>query len=115
MTKHVIDAANRKLGRVATEAAVLLMGKNSPEFARNVAPQVEVHIINTSKADIGEKKMEEKSYARFSGYPGGLKMTSLKSLTKEKGYSEAFRKAVKGMLPHNKLQAVMMKHLTISE
>lgn len=115
MTKHVIDAANRKLGRVATEAAVILMGKNSPEFARNVAPNVEVHIINTSKADISEKKMKEKSYARFSGYPGGLKMTTLKRMTEDKGYSEAFRKAVKGMLPHNKLQSKMMKHLTISE
>lgn len=113
--KHVIDAANRKLGRVAAEAAVLLMGKNTAEFARNVAPNVEVHIINTSKADIDEKKLSEKSYARFSGYPGGLKTTSLKSMVKEKGYSEAFRKAVKGMLPHNKLQAIMMKHLTISE
>ncbi|HVS79777.1 MAG TPA: 50S ribosomal protein L13 [Candidatus Paceibacterota bacterium] len=113
--KHVIDATNKKVGRVATQAATLLMGKNTAAFVRNAAPEVEVHIINTSKASIDEKKAVQKKYVRFSGYPGGLKETPLRRMAEEKGYSEVFRKAVKGMLPKNKLQAVMLKNLTISE
>ena len=115
MTKHVIDAAHKKVGRVATEAAVLLMGKNTAGFARNIAPAVEVHIVNTSKADIAEKKLADKMYKKYSGYPGGLKETSMRRLAAEKGYGEVFRKAVKGMLPKNKLQAIMLKNLTVSE
>jgi len=54
-------------------------------------------------------------YKKYSGYPGGLKETSMRRLAAEKGYGEVFRKAVKGMLPKNKLQAIMLKNLTVSE
>ncbi len=115
MTKHIIDAQNKKLGRVASEAAILLMGKNTPEFARNIVPDVHVEIINTSKADISEKKKNEKFYLTYSGYPGGQKNEKLHKLIDRKGVEEAFRRAVKGMLPDNKLKAVMMTKLTITQ
>lgn len=110
-----IDASGKKLGRVASEAATFLMGKNDPSFVRNQTADVEVHISNAAKLSITEKKMGEKEYSRFSGYPSGLKKTPLARLVKEKGYQEALRKAVYGMLPGNKLRARMMKKLVITE
>lgn len=115
MTKHVIDAQNKKLGRVATEAAMILMGKNTPAFARNIAPDVKVEIINASKADISEKKKEGKFYLTYSGYPGGQKNEKLGKLIERKGTAEAFKRAVKGMLPDNKLKTKMLLNLTVTE
>jgi large subunit ribosomal protein L13 len=115
MKKHIIDAQNKKIGRVATEAAKLLMGKDTPEFARNIAPDVHVEIINTSKADISEAKKGDKYYLTYSGYPGGQKKEFLGKLIERKGSPEVFIRAVKGMLPKNKLQAVMMTKLTVTE
>ena len=113
--EHTIDAEGKSMGRVATEAASVLMGKNTVAFARNIAPDVSVRIVNASKAAISDKKKDEKVYTRYSGYPGGLKAETLAHLIDQKGYSEAFRRAVKGMLPKNKLQPVMLKHLFIEE
>ena len=113
--EHIIDATNKSLGRVASAAAVLLMGKNNESFVRNRAPKVSVHITNASKANLTEKKRKEKKYMTYSGYPGGLKSKSLEELIIKKGSAEAFRKAVKGMLPKNKLAKVMMKNLKITE
>lgn len=116
MTKvFTIDAAHKKLGRVATEAAGFLMGKNDTSFARHQNPDVEVRISNAAKLSITEKKMVTKEYKRFSGYPSGLKKTPLSRLVREKGYREALRKAVYGMLPGNKLRARMMKRLVITD
>ncbi len=113
--KYTIDATNKKVGRIATEAAVLLMGKNSPEFTRNTHSENEVEIINAAKASITEKKKEEKYHKSFSGYPGGLKKTALKRTIEKKGVRDVIRTAVNGMLPKNKLRALMIKNLTISE
>lgn len=113
--KHVINAENKKIGRVATEAAVLLMGKNLPDFQRNAVPDVTVEITNTKKALIDEKKMSQKTYSRYSGYPGGLRQPTARQVVEKKGYSELFREAIKGMLPKNKLRARMMTHLKITE
>lgn len=116
MTKHVIDASNKKLGRVASEAARILIGKNTPEFARNIVPEVKVEIINASKADVSSKKKDQKFYLTYSGYPGGQKKETLGKLIERKGgYSEAFKRAVKGMLPDNKLKTKMLLNLTVSE
>ena len=71
--KYTIDAAGKKLGRVASEAAIYLLGKNRVDFARNTVAGNAVEIINTSKADINENKLLRKKYVRYSGYPGGLK------------------------------------------
>jgi len=112
---HTIDATGKKLGRVATEAAVLLMGKNLTDFARNNVPEVKVSIINTAQASYDAKKSAQKEYKNYSGYPGGLKITSTKRMIEKKGHAELFRKAIYGMLPKNKLRSKMILNLTISE
>lgn len=113
--KYTIDAKGKKLGRVASEAASLLMGKNTTSFVKNAIPEVEVNIINTAQARIDSKKKLEKDYVSYSGYPGGLYHTSMDALIREKGFSEVFRRAVYGMLPHNKLTKGMMKNLHVTE
>ena len=115
MTKYTIDAKGKKLGRVASEAAVFLMGKNRTDFARNTVAPVKVEIVNVSKALISEKKLSQKRYVRYSGYPGGLVSPSMKNVIDKKGYREVFSLAVYGMLPSNKLRPILMKNLTITE
>lgn len=113
--KHTIDATGKKVGRVATTVAGLLMGKNLADFKRNAIPNVVVEITNVSKASISDKKMEQKKYSRYSGYPGGLKQPKMKEVVSKKGYGEIFREAVSGMLPKNKLRAQMLKNLIVKE
>ncbi len=113
--KYVLDAENKKIGRIATQAAVYLMGKNISAFKRNSIPDVTVEIKNTSKASIDEKKMKTKTYSRYSGYPGGLKQPTMVQVVGKKGFSGLFKEAVKGMLPKNKLQQKMMNNLIITE
>ncbi len=113
--EHTIDAKDKSLGRVATAAAVFLMGKDSPTFQRNIAPEVKVKILNASKANISQKKIKEKTYQNYSGYPGGRKVFTMEKLIEKKGYEEVFRKAVRGMLPSNKLRPIMMKNLIVEE
>lgn len=103
------------MGRVATEAANFLMGKNSTAFARNKAPAVKVNIINCGKAYISAKKKEDKKYITFTGYRGGLDTEKLSELIARKGTKEAFRRAIYRMLPGNSLRRTMMKNLTITE
>ena len=112
---HTIDAEGKRVGRIAAEAAIFLMGKNKPDFERNKITGVKVSIINASKADMIEKRMAQKTYARYSGYPGGLKMQKAKDVVSRHGYSELFLKAVYGMIPSNRLRAIRMKNLTIAE
>jgi len=115
MKEHTIDATNKAIGRVATEAAVFLMGKDTPAFRRNTAPNVKVTISNSSKAKIDTKKMREKKYNSYSGYPGGLKTVNMEKMIEKKGYAEVFKKSVRGMLPANKLRKIMMNNLIIEE
>jgi large subunit ribosomal protein L13 len=112
---YTIHAEGKRIGRIASEAAKILMGKQSASYAANKVADVSVSIVNVSKADISEKKKSEKTYARYSGYPGGLKVPTMKRVIAKKGYSEIFRMAVKGMLPKNKLAPRMMKNLKITE
>lgn len=113
--KYTIDAANQKLGRVASRAAVLLMGKNKPDFKKNSVPEVTVEIINTAKADLSEKKRQTFKYTRYSGYPGGIRSLSMNDLIAQKGHAFLFKTAIAGMLPKNKLHKQMMKHLKIND
>lgn len=113
-TEYTIDAAGKRLGKVATEAASYLIGKNSASFARNVAPAVTVTITNASKLDVSEKRGSE-IYKSYSGYPSGQREETLEHLGSRLGYSEVIRRTVKGMLPKNKLQSVMMKNLIVTE
>ncbi len=118
MTKnnnHEIDAKGKKLGRVASQAAHLLMGKNLVTFTRNKAPDVTVKIVNASKLSIQEKKRESIKYAHFSGYQGGLRFETLDALAKRRGYKEVLKNAIERMIPRTKLRPDMMKRLTISE
>jgi large subunit ribosomal protein L13 len=114
-TGYVIDAKDKSLGRVATEAVVLLTGKNSASFSKEKAPNALVEIINASKLRMREKKLDAKEYKRFSGYPGGLKTETVTHFIKRRGIEEVVRKAVYGMLPKNKLRAVIMKNLIVKE
>lgn len=115
MKEIVINAEKRSVGRVASEAAVFLMGKDTPAFERNIAPDVRVKIINASRAIPHARKIEQSTHKRYSGYPGGLKITAWKDVVAKKGYGELFRVAVAGMLPRNKLRAPMMKRLVVEE
>jgi large subunit ribosomal protein L13 len=103
------------MGRVATEVAVLLMGKNMVDYGRNKMPGATVEVKNVSKLSLTADKKESTVYKRYSGYPGGLTVETLSNLSARKGYSDAFRKTVMGMLPKNKLRAKMMKNLTVTE
>ncbi len=113
--KYTIDAQHKKIGRVASEAATLLMGKNLPTYARNNAPQVSVVIVNCAKASIDSKKKDDKKYVTFTGFRGGINTETLSDLIARKGVSEAFERAVYRMLPSNSLRNKMMKNLTITE
>jgi large subunit ribosomal protein L13 len=112
---YTIDAAGKKLGRVASQAASLLMGKNTVEFARHKAPDVKVEITNASKLDISEKHRKDIQYAHFSGYQGGLRFETLDALAKRRGYKEVLMHAIRGMIPKTKLRPGMLKRLSISE
>ena len=108
-----IDAQNKTLGRVASAAAKILLGKDSASFAKNVVAEQEVKIINASKVRISGNKERTKEYVRYSGYPGGQKIETYDRLTSRRGHAEAIRRAVKGMLPRNRLQTPRLLKLTI--
>lgn len=112
--QYTIDAENKRIGRVATEAASVLLGKNSTDFARHRAIPVSVKIINAAKLDIPENRLREE-FQTYSGYPGGRKTETLGHLAKRRGYAEVLRRVVGGMLPKNKLHDVRMKNLEILE
>jgi len=113
--EHIIDAKGKRMGRVATEAASYLIGKDSVEFVRHIAPDVVVKIENARLMDISEKKREMEEYQTYSGHPGGQKIEKLGRLATRRGYAEILRRTISGMLPKNKLRDVRMKNLTISE
>lgn len=112
---YTIDATNKSLGRLATEVASILMGKNDTSFARNTVPNNLVTVINASKIKTDSRKMLSKTYKSFSGYPGGLKESTMQHVVDTKGFATIVETAVKGMLPDNRLKKEMMKHLTITE
>ena len=114
-TLYMIDAAGGSLGRVASEAASVLLGKKSAQYLQNEVMPVEVEIVNASKLVMTEKRIKGKEYTRYTGYPGGLRITSLSNLLMKKGVGEAIRKAVDGMIPRNKLRKERMKRLTITD
>ncbi len=110
-----IDAKGKTLGRVASAAAKVLLGKHKPTFVKNAVMGEEVTITNSSLIKISGDKARQKEYLRYSGYPGGLKRESYAMLTARKGEKEAIRKAVLGMLPKNRLQMKRIKLLTIEK
>jgi large subunit ribosomal protein L13 len=109
---HVIDASDKILGKLATEAAKLLMGKHKPTFSRHLDTGDFVVIINAAKVRFTGKKAEQKLYHSHSGYPGGLKTVNLERMMATNP-ARVIEHAVKGMLPHNRLGAQMLKKLKV--
>lgn len=109
---HVIDASDKILGKLATEAAKLLMGKHKPTFTRHLDTGDFVVVINAEKVRVTGKKAEQKLYHSHSGYPGGLKTINLERMMQTHP-TRVIEHAVKGMLPHNRLGAKMLKKLKV--
>ena len=98
-----IDAAGKTLGRVATAAAHVLLGKDEPTFAKNVVAQVRLEILNANQIKLPASRLQDSTFKRYSGYPGGLRFDSLEKVLEKKGIQEVIKRAVNGMLPKNKL------------
>ena len=109
---YVIDAAGVPLGRLASRVAAVLRGKNKPTFTPNVDTGDFVIVINTDKAVLTGKKLENKFYRYHTGYIGGLKEISYKKMMAEKS-DLAVYEAVKGMLPKNSLGRATIKKLKV--
>jgi large subunit ribosomal protein L13 len=101
---YLIDASKAPLGRIANLAAMLLMGKNRPDYQPDVDMGAVVVVINAKKLVVTGEKMERKNYFRHSGYPGGLKTRSLKEQM-DLDATVPLYKAIRGMLPSNKLRS----------
>lgn len=109
---YVVDAAGVPLGRLASRVASVLRGKNKPTFTPNVDCGDFVIVINTDKAVLTGKKLENKFYRYHTGYIGGLKEISYKKMMEEKSDLVVYE-AVKGMLPKNSLGRAMLKKLKV--
>lgn len=107
---HLFDAKGKILGRLATEVARVLSGKNKVDYTPHVDGGDIVVITNIDKIEVTGNKLEDKIYHRFSGYPGGITSIALKDLL-EKDATKVMMNAVNGMLPKNKLRDRMMKRL----
>ena len=109
---YILDAANKPLGRVATEAARLLRGKHKPTFTPNLDTGDNVIIINCKDVVLTGNKLNAKIYRRHSGYIGGMKEVTAKVML-ENTPEKAMMLAVKGMLPHNSLGRQSLKKLRV--
>jgi large subunit ribosomal protein L13 len=109
---YVVDASEAPLGRLATQIATLLTGKGKPQFTHHIDCGDYVIVINTKNTVVTGDKLNKKVYYRHSGYPGGLKQRTLKEQL-DKDPRQAIFKAVRGMLPVNKLRDERLKRLKI--
>ena len=109
---YILDATDKSLGRVATEAAKLLRGKHKPTFTPNVDTGDFVIILNCKDAVLTGHKLDQKVYRHHSGYIGGMKETTARVMM-EKTPEKAMMLAIKGMLPHNRLGRQMIKKLRV--
>lgn len=114
-SNHTIDAAGMSLGRLATKAAHLLMEKDTPHFEKHRKIGATVTVTNAAKLLISVKRGSEIRYSRASGYPGNLVQETIADVLKKHGVAEVIRRAVKGMLPNNKLRPALLKRLVIEE
>lgn len=115
VTEHTIDAAGEKLGRVASRAAKILMGKSSASYTPHIHTATGVTIKNAGKLHVTDKKRQQKVYTTYSGHPGGLKRETLASLIGRKGHKEAIRRAIERMLPRNATRTARMKRLKFTD
>ena len=108
----IVDAQGKTLGRLASEVARILRGKHKPYYTPHLDCGDYVIVINAEKIHVTGKKLDDKIYYRHSGYPGGLKSITLREMLKRRP-TRVIRKAVWGMLPHNRLGRRMIKKLKI--
>lgn len=111
----IIDAEGKSLGRVASAAAKALMGKTRADYVPHLSSDTTVEIKNASKLKVRDTKLASQQYQNYSGYPGGQRVETLRSLSARKGYGAAIRLAVTRMLPNNTLRPGRLKRLHISE
>ena len=109
---RVIDADGQTLGRLATRIAVLLRGKHRPTFSTHIDTGDPVIVLNASKIKVTGRKLQAKQYVRHSGYPGGMRTESLERLLARRP-EEVIRRAVRGMLPRNRLGEQMIRKLHV--
>ncbi len=110
---YVIDASQNTLGRVATQVATLLTGKGKPQFTPHIDCGDYVIVVNARNVQITGNKMEDKMYYRHSGYPGGLKETTMRDVLDGNTPERVLYHAVRGMLPVNKLRDMRLARLKI--
>lgn len=108
----LVDANDQNLGRLATRIAEVLIGKNKPTYTPGVDTGDFVVVVNAERITVTGNKLEDKKYYRHTGYPGGIKETTLKQML-QKNPDRVLRAAVWGMVPHNKLGRALMKKLKI--
>ena len=108
----VIDATDLALGRLASRVALVLRGKTKPGFTPNVDCGDNVIVINAEKVALSGKKMTDRVYTRYTGYPGGQRFTTPKEILAKRP-AELVRMAVKGMLPKNRLGSKILKNLHV--
>jgi large subunit ribosomal protein L13 len=113
-TTYTIDATDRTLGRVASEAASALLGKRSVHFAKNQALPVKVVIENAGKLHLTDRRTKGKVYLRYTGYPGGQREMRMDEMLTKHGIGEVMKKTVDGMIPRNKLRKPRMKNLVVN-
>ena len=109
---YVVDAAGQTLGRLAARVARILRGKHKPTYSPSVDTGDFVIVVNAEKIHVTGRKMDQKIYYRYSGYPGGLKEITLRNLL-QRHPARVIEHAVRGMLPKNRLGRQMFKKLKV--
>ena len=109
---YVVDAQGRALGRLATQIAETLRGKRKPDYTPHCDTGDFVVVVNAEKVAVTGKKLEQKMYYKHSGYPGGLRERTLREQL-DRRPTEVLRKAVKGMLPRNRLARQQLRKLKV--
>ena len=109
---YIVDAENQVIGRMCSQIAMILRGKHKPSYTPHVDCGDYVIIINADKARFTGNKWDQKTYLTYSGYPGGQKSTTAKELAEKKPQA-VIEKAIKGMLPKNRLGRAMHKKLFV--
>jgi len=109
---YVVDAAGQTLGRLSTQVARILRGKHKPIYSPSVDAGDHVIVVNAKKIHVTGRKMDQKIYYRYSGYPGGLKEITLRNLL-QRYPTRVIEHAVRGMLPKNRLGRRMFKKLKV--
>lgn len=110
-----VDATGQVLGRMASQIAKMLQGKETVGYERHILSGAKVNVINASKLKMTDKRKKETMHEKYSGYPGGLTYKNNEAIIAKKGYAELIRLAVYNMLPANRLRQPMMNNLKITE